>query len=340
VASSQNRQGVSFPYPYEYVDYTAPAAGTYYIVLTKRRSSTAHLRLSLFSLGADLVIRTTASSLAQPASCANSLSVGATNLADGPEYFSAEGPTTDGRAKPELSSPNRVVTSLTPSFAGTSAAAPHVAGAVALVIDRWGLSPQQAAANLLGTLTDVNALGFDYRTGGGRLSFDADGDGWNHDGDNCPLEANPGQSDLDGDSLGDACDDDIDGDGLINAQEAMHGTDADNPDTDGDGVGDYDEIFVYGANPLDPDSDSDGVNDYDEIFVNHTDPLSPGVLGDVAPAGAPDGVLNIADLLRLTRFITGVESPADPQESDRADMNGDGVLDVRDVLELRRILGY
>lgn len=42
---------------------------------------------------------------------------------------------------------------------------------------------------------------------------------------------------------------DHDGDGLTNREEYLLGTDPCNPDTDGDGVGDYDEIHVYGSNP-------------------------------------------------------------------------------------------
>ncbi|MBW3017015.1 hypothetical protein KY316_01475, partial [Candidatus Woesearchaeota archaeon] len=46
---------------------------------------------------------------------------------------------------------------------------------------------------------------------------------------------------------------DFDNDGLTNLQEYRYGTDPTNPDTDGDGYSDYDEIFVYDTNPLDPD---------------------------------------------------------------------------------------
>ena len=343
VARSENRQsgrgGLRYPYPVESLNYSSPAGGTHYVVVTKTTASIPHLRLTLFSLGPSLATRTTASSLAQPADCANSLSVGATTVSDGVESFSAEGPTTDGRAKPELAAPNRVATSLSSSFAGTSAAAPHVAGALALVIGQMQLSPQQAATSLLTTLKDVHTAGFDYRTGGGRLSHDADGDGWNHDSDNCPLMANADQADLDDDGLGDACDDDIDGEGLSNAQEALHGTDPYNADSDGDDLNDYDEIFVHGTDPLDPDSDGDGASDYDEIFVYGTDPLSPGLPGDLAPAGSPDGEVNVADMLRLMRFIGGLEIPT-AQELSRADLYGDGVLDVRDALEMSRLLGH
>ena len=51
---------------------------------------------------------------------------------------------------------------------------------------------------------------------------DTDGDGIADDADNCPLIANSDQANLDGDSVGDACDTDDDDDGVrissINAQ--------------------------------------------------------------------------------------------------------------------------
>lgn len=43
-------------------------------------------------------------------------------------------------------------------------------------------------------------------------------------------------------------------------------------DTDGDGLSDYDEIYIYDTSPYLADTDSDGVSDYDEIALN-TDPL-------------------------------------------------------------------
>ena len=52
---------------------------------------------------------------------------------------------------------------------------------------------------------------------------DADDDGVADDADNCPLAANPGQEDLDGDGLGDACDADRDGDGTTDAEDDCPG---------------------------------------------------------------------------------------------------------------------
>ncbi len=47
-----------------------------------------------------------------------------------------------------------------------------------------------------------------------------------------------------------------------------------NTDTDGDGLSDYDEIYIYGTSPYLADTDGDGISDYDEIMQG-TDPLCP-----------------------------------------------------------------
>ena len=302
-SSTSVQRGTGNSQPYEQINYTPTITGTYYIVVKKTKSTTPNLPLTLFSTGPSLGKYTTSSSILQPADCANVVGVGAVNLSDVAEGFSSEGPTTDGRAKPEISAPDGVKTSLSSVFYGTSASSPHATGAAALLLAK---SPTMTSAQLRAALVvavkDVGAAGHDYRTGSGRISLDADGDGLNHD------------------------------------EELFYGTSAINADTDGDALSDMTEVKVYGTSPINADTDSDGISDYDEIIVYQTNPKTSNK-GDIAPRGAPNGVVDVADLLVLTRFVTWLDVPT-AYETALSDMNGDGVLDVRDILLLRQQLGF
>lgn len=57
---------------------------------------------------------------------------------------------------------------------------------------------------------------------------------------------------------------DTDKDGVYDYLEEYFGTDINSVDTDGDGLSDYDELFVTYTDPLLKDSDSNGINDGDE----------------------------------------------------------------------------
>jgi hypothetical protein len=67
---------------------------------------------------------------------------------------------------------------------------------------------------------------------------------------------------------------DLDADNYADAQEWSLGLDPRNPDTDGDGVADGDEINIYRTQPTVADTDGDGIKDGEELFVTGTDPLT------------------------------------------------------------------
>ncbi|NWF89099.1 MAG: OmpA family protein, partial [Ignavibacteriaceae bacterium] len=75
-------------------------------------------------------------------------------------------------------------------------------------------------------------------------------------------------------AAGESCSSDDDGDGLGKCDEEKYGTDADDPDTDNDGLSDGEEILNSKSNPLELDSDMDGLSDYDEVIKIKSNPLN------------------------------------------------------------------
>lgn len=96
------------------------------------------------------------------------------------------------------------------------------------------------------------------------------------------------------------CDVDSDLDGLFDGPEAALGTDPNNPDTDGDGIGDLEEVGADIENPLDEDEDGiidaldsnildtdmDGV--VDQLDPANTNPCIPNTLNGVCDSDGDD----------------------------------------------------
>ena len=83
---------------------------------------------------------------------------------------------------------------------------------------------------------------------------------------------------------------DPDLDGLGNGREWEQGTDPNDPDTDGDGLSDYDEVAVHGTDPLLADTDSDQMPDAWEVAYG-TRPT----LDDAAADDDGDGLTNFQE---------------------------------------------
>jgi alpha-tubulin suppressor-like RCC1 family protein len=105
---------------------------------------------------------------------------------------------------------------------------------------------------------------------------------------------------------------DYDADGLTNVQEYRAHLSPTNPDTDGDGLTDGEEINNYGTDPGNADSDGDGMGDGWEVHYG-LDPKAKGGQGDADG----DGLSDKLEFLYQT-------DPNDPDSDD------DGVLDGQD----------
>jgi hypothetical protein len=116
---------------------------------------------------------------------------------------------------------------------------------------------------------------------------DSDGDGLYNDDETSVYHTNPNVADTDGDGTGDG-------------EEVYLGTDplapgapAAGSDRDGDGLFDVDESKTYGTNPDVSDTDGDGVGDGDEV-ERGTDPLknqaTPMPTGPMPTGPMPTGV--------------------------------------------------
>ena len=138
--------------PYEHITFAVPSTDTYAIRISQVSGIASELKL--FSRGPHTFNehRIAAGSVTIPGDSAGSVAVAAVHHdRETLMSYSSQGPTSDGRVKPDISGPSHVMTSTHSSFGGTSAAAPHVAGVAALIKEA---NPHYTPAQIRAALED------------------------------------------------------------------------------------------------------------------------------------------------------------------------------------------
>ena len=183
-SSTEPQNGGGGQTPEEFVAYTASGSDCYAIVV-ERVNATRDVCLSLDVPGMPhLEEWVPERSLSFPADSPNAITVGAVDVSSyNLEHYSSRGPTfgpggtcSGGSTKPDIAAYANVSTVSygAEEFAGTSAAAPHVAGAAALVKQAFpGYSVDRLQSFLEGRAIDQGAPGKDNQYGSGRLHLGA-----------------------------------------------------------------------------------------------------------------------------------------------------------------------
>jgi hypothetical protein len=177
VASAVEDQTVTGD-PFEILYYEATSAGDYDVAVRHYSGPAAQLMRVIANGVIRLAHHTTAGSLSTPADSRNPglVTVGAVHYwaPDAIADYSSQGPTLDGRIKPDLVAAACAPTTILDPFCGTSQAAPFVSGAAALHLEADPtLTPAALATRLRERATPLGSPVPNNTFGHGRLALGA-----------------------------------------------------------------------------------------------------------------------------------------------------------------------
>ncbi len=171
IASSTDIQNGPGSDAAEGVVYEFSDSGPYYVAFFAK-NITRPAVFDFFMRDGEIEYYTAEHSITTPGDSPSALTVGATNWSDDAlEDYSSQGPTNDGRLKPEIAAPAGISSAAYgETWVGTSASTPHVSGAAALVLQAFPtMSPQEVADYLKSNAVDLGDNGPDNAFGYGRL---------------------------------------------------------------------------------------------------------------------------------------------------------------------------
>jgi hypothetical protein len=174
--ASEAKRGRKNDFPFQFTRFRSTPRSKYFLVVRRGSKTTSEATIDVFvnnGLFPDSA-QVRDRSVTTPADSNSSLTVGATGLTvDKIEDYSSQGPTMDGRTKPDVSAPTGEKLAVYKNgFNGTSGATPLVAGMAALYFQAFpDLTASEIRAAIQKSVVDLGPKGIDNVFGNGRVKL-------------------------------------------------------------------------------------------------------------------------------------------------------------------------
>ena len=172
-------------YPWEMLHVAVPQNGCYGLAIRQTQASRDHeLHLYAYNMTFANQFQVPERSVIDPCVGEKVQCIGATSIYDTLAQYSSQGPANPNELtgqvlmKPDFTAPAGTETVALGGFPGTSASAPHAAGALALLLQVTGGDSQAALALARGLARDLGEPGQDPRFGWGRIEVGTCTDAW------------------------------------------------------------------------------------------------------------------------------------------------------------------